>query len=302
MPRRIAIALSSTLLAAVALGSENGSSGSPSFTSKVRSLVSGAGETVSANFRARGTVSQAAVTANDQAQSTNFRLAGAGISTVGSEFQTDAPLVFGILSNQAPTTGQPKTYGTAQGGESIRVVGANFTAPGAGGTLLLFGPTPIPTAMVTSNTTIDASTPPGKDFTGTPLGPIDVSVVNGNGGVELPNAFVYTPALVEVVPPVIGEVFQFVIAAPVASQVYLLLGLPTLAFNKVPPLQGALLLQLTSPPIGPLPLPAGQTPVQADVPLLPGLIGITVALQSIHLPVAPGAPGTFSNEIEVTVQ
>lgn len=277
-------------------------SGSPHFTSKVRSLVAGNQEANSTNFRLRGTLSQAAVTANQTSVSTNFRILGGGISAIGSEFQTHVPLVFGLLSNAPPTTGQPKSYGTAEGGEAIQVVGANFKAPGAGFTTLLFEQALVPTAIVTSNTTIAALTPVGKDFTGTPVGPIKVSVVNGNGGVELINAFVYTPALVELVPPIIGGTFEFVIAAPEAAQTYLLVGMPSLAFNKVPPLKGALLLQLTLAPIGPFPLPAGQTPLGVAVPLLPSLVGASVAIQSVQIPISGSNPGSFSSEIEVTVQ
>ena len=92
------------------------------------------------------------------------------------------------------------------------------------------------------------------------------------------------------------------IAAPEAAQTYLLVGLPSLAFNKVPPLQGALLLQLTLPPIGPFPVPAGQTPIGVEVPLLPGLIGASIAMQSIQIPISASNPGSFSSEIEVTIQ
>lgn len=308
--RRVVLVLMVAAAVRSARADDDGAAGSPSFTSKVSSLVAGvdeatvpaAGSTTFTGWRLRGTLSQAAVTANVAASSTNFSLVGGGISAVESEYQTSAPVVFGILSNAPATLGQLTTFVSAEGNDPIRIVGANFLAPGVGTTFVLFDAAPVPTAVITSNTTIDMVTMVGKDFTGTPLGPVDVSVVNAKGGAVLPSSLVYTPALVEVVPPKVGGVFQFAIAAPVAAQVYLLLGLPSLAVVKIPPLKGALLLQILGAPIGPFPLPAGQTIVPANVPALPALVGITVALQSIQIPLVPGPQGSFSNEIEVTVQ
>ena len=111
------VAVAAAACASAAWGDDDATSGSPSFTSKVRAIAGTAADTSSVNLRLRGTVAQATVGGAASAQSTNFRLAG-GIAQVPPQLQTGQPLVFGLLALTGPNAGKPQSFGSAEGGDS----------------------------------------------------------------------------------------------------------------------------------------------------------------------------------------
>lgn len=276
---------------------DNGASGSPNFTARVRTTATAGEESTSPSFRLRSSMGPV-TTGVSLMQSANFSFEG-GIATIPGAFLTDAPFLFGVLNAQ----GAPSNRGAASGGDPVTLVGANFQKPGAGSTLVTFFGKPASGVVVTSDTTIQAVTPPGKDSFDTPVGATAIQVQNGNGLYTLPDGFLFTPAVVKNTPLAkLGADFEFTIAPGEPASLYLMLGKTSSGCAAgVYPLAGKLqlcpLLFLT----GPFPV-AGDLPL--SLPLPPGpsvLIGQTYAIQSIAIATGGGASGSFTNPITFTL-
>jgi len=191
--------------------------------------------------------------------------------------------------------------GEAQGGESVRALGFNFDAPGSGATAVTLAGELASDLFVSSNTSIELTTPPGTNVHGNPLGPVQVEVLNQLGAIAVPDAYDYLPSLTQRSEAQVGEALELLLHLSPPELAVLAIGIPVpgLAISNDLVAQGALEI-----PIG-LQLLAGPAPVATSehvyvlpVPANPGLAGKTVSFQAAAL----GAfDGSFTNRLDVLI-
>jgi hypothetical protein len=269
--------------------SAQGVSGSESFVALAPVTPNASGNLASAAYRAHAVVGLAPSAAF--ASSGSFALQ-AGVVLTPPALAPGAPLVFGA----APGSGD-KT-----GGEPVTVRGFAFD-DGSGAATVHLGGGPVPGA-VASNTTIHVTTPPGAGALGNPLGPVAVTVSTALGTATRDDAFVYTPATVQVGEARVGQTLTLALDLPPASLRQLLFGGAIPGFGvPVPPLEGALeivapLIQLTPFALSPTGMETLSFPVPGD----PALAGAVVPFQAVALTGLTPVAGSFTNRVDVAIQ
>jgi Tol biopolymer transport system component len=202
------------------------------------------------------------------------------------------PLVFGA----APYVG------AAAGGETIAVHGFNLGA--AGGAAVELAGVPAPGVATTSNTVLAATSAPGTNPFGNPLGRGDVAVTTAAGAASLSDGFVYGPALSEDAPPRVGESYPLALHLDPGDLYQLALGtsLPGVAF-PVAPLAGAAEIVTGIVLLTPLlPATADLVTLPLPIPDNPALVGLKVELQAAVITGLSPLAGTFTNRLETYVE
>ncbi|HKX46250.1 MAG TPA: IPT/TIG domain-containing protein, partial [Planctomycetota bacterium] len=179
---------------------------------------------------------------------------------------TNAPVVFGLTP----------PFGPGAGGTPVLVSGLHFDHLGAGPTLdIVIGSASATDLVVLGDTQVTLKTPPGD------LGPADVRVLNANGFDVLPDAFVFTPAVVAPAQAPIGSSVTLADYGPVGG-IFSLWMSPFTTSIPLPP-WGTLLIgpsQLVKVAEQPYPAPHGVHELVLGVPNDPTLAGLPVHFQA----------------------
>lgn len=206
---------------------------------------------------------------------------------------TDMPIVLGV----------DPADGLASGGKSVVVRGLNFTELGAGLTTVRFNGVAAASTLVTSDTTIDVTTPPGVDGLGNSVGLTAIGVENAIGSSEASDAFQYLPALELFGPIQVGKAAELSVRTKPGSLLFLFLGFSVPGFGvPAPPFQGKLAITINSTLIlSGFPMLTGALNLAAPLPNNPALVGLSVDLQALSVTSVNPPAGSFSNVLNVTL-
>lgn len=202
------------------------------------------------------------------------------------------PLLLGVL----PPTG------LAAGGGVVRLLGENFTAPGAGTPSVRFGTRTATQVNVVSDTEVLVTTPLGTDtLLGNPLGGVEVRLTNAAGSSALPKGFRYLP---EIQPPEVQPLpatIQFTLASKPLSFIVMSVGdvlapnfglpLPSLLAGQFGLLNWYLILD-QSPMTGPQRL--------YTYPVPPPFVGVALDFQAASIDLFDPAASSFTNIVTFT--
>lgn len=284
------VVLSTGVLAAP---QERGGSGSETFTAVGSWLVSGGRRAESGSYVGESTLG---FTLGGGSTASASFVAVEGVVAVPPELSASRPIVFGVID----------PFGPAAGGVGARVVGAGFSAPGAGLPLVELGGATAPGVVVESDGTLGLQTPVGADAKGNPLAAVGVDVVDGNGQSSADAAFVYTPALVASAPASIGDTLALEFHGDPGDLHRLMVGasLPGISI----PIAGidgqfdlvAFFLFVTPPES----TPTGFATYSIPIPESSSLIGKSLEWQGVRIqfPAPLTIEGSFTNRLTTEIQ
>jgi len=213
-----------------------------------------------------------------------------GTAATPAQLSSSGPLVFGA----APS------YGAAPGGESVAVHGFNLAAVPA----VTLGGVPTTGASPVTNTVVAATTGPGTNGFGNPLGVGDVVVTTLAGTSAATDAFVYGPALAEDEPPRVGEPYALDVHLRAGDVFQIAVGasIPGVAAPVWPLAGAAEILVGVSFVTGLTAAPGDVVTLSLPVPANPSLAGAPLELQGAVLSSLSPLAGSFTNRLETTVE
>jgi Tol biopolymer transport system component len=247
----------------------------------------GTARTTSASYVARVTVG---ITPSGADVASAQHRAHVGTAATPALLATNEPLVFGASP----------AFGAAAGGEPVAVHGFNLGVFGPSVTLASVAASG---ASAASNTVVTATTGPGTNAHGNPLGTGDVAVTTLFGTASAPDAFVYGPALSEGAPPRVGQPYALDVHLRAGELFQVAIGksLPGVAV-PVWPLTGATELLLGVTFVTDLTAaPAAVVTLTLPIPASPSLAGTTLELQGAVLTSVAPLAGSFTNRLATTV-
>lgn len=282
--------LKATLALALLSALPQAQTGSANYIVLSQDIVAMGGAASSPSYQAEQSVSS--VIAGEEQSSPSYSSQD-GIPSVEPVLGTDQPIVFGV---------QP-AYGSKNGGEALTIIGANFTAAGAGQADVDFNGAFGSNVVVQSFTTITLDSPVGSDAFGNPLGRVGARVTNALGTTLAPDAFGYTPVLeLDGVARVGGAPFNIRLVSGPPVFYFLSLGFadPN-AFLPVSPFEGSMAILSFSKTIKNFAFSPGETAITLAVPDDPSLAGFTVDFQALAIDNPVDLAGSFSNVLPIPI-
>ena len=189
-----------------------------------------------------------------------------GTLSLFDPLDTDLPTVFAVTP----------PYGTSNGGTQVEICGLHFVRSGLAGSVTVdIAGAPATGVGVVSDSLVNATVPAG------PYGPNDVTVTTALGAANQAGGFVHTPAL-RVSPHGFStlRLENFGVAGGLfetwASTTSTSIPLPPYGLLEIGP---AVLFKL----VGGTPYPAPDGISTLQLPVVPGLAGVTLYLQSIAI-------------------
>lgn len=229
-----------------------------------------------------------------------FEFAAGGSSSIacgplasGASLAPAAPILFSV---------QPP-LGARSGGDDVLVLGFGFLAPELAGLELRFGAGLASGLALRGNTQLEATTPPGSNEYGNPLGAVAVELTSGLAPAALAGGFAYGPALLLDLPAELGSTCVLRFEGPPGGFGMLAIGyaLPDFAL-PLPPLQGAIeILDFLSVLTSVLAAPSGTLRFEFFVPPDPQLLGQHYEFQMASLTGFAPLTGGFTNRLRVDV-
>lgn len=272
-----------------ATAAQSGASGSENHVSSARNAPSAGGSSASPGFLVESELGHA--TAGPEASSTNFSFVG-GATFTGPGFAPSTPVAFSVQSGQGP----------AAGGQAAEVLGVGFASPTAGTTQVDFDGLAAGNVFVVSDTRLSLLTPPGTSLLGNPKASVDVVVLNDDGSSSLSDGYLYTPALLERAPALIGGTLELDVVDEPGSFHLLAYGFALPGFGiPLNGFAGSLELITGTSTFGALtPSPSGTTQFAVPVPDQPAIVGKSLDWQVISISSLAPFAGSFSNLLSTT--
>lgn len=267
----------------------SGLAGSANATTLAQSTAGGGGSAASALTSAESEIASPAL--GVAMNSASYRIEPSVVWLVPS-LGTDQPIVLGV---------EPAN-GLVAGGKPVVVRGLNFMELGAGLTTVRFHGVSAANTLVTSDTTIDVTTPPGVDALGNSVGLTSVGVENAIGSSEAGNAFQYLPALELFGPIQVGKAAELSVRTKPSSLLFLFLGFSIPGVGvPAPPFQGQLAVTVNSVAIlTAFPMVTGALNLAVPISNNPALVGLSVDLQALSVTSVSPPAGGFSNVLRIT--
>ena len=214
-------------------------------------------------------------------------VAYAGTAAMPPQLAPGPPLVFAALPG----------VGDKDGGDLITIRGLNLD-DGSGTALALLGGA-LASGVSVSDTVLTATTGPGVNVHGNPLGRVAAEVTTSAGTGTRADAFIYSPALTDNSAPSIGKDYLVDLHAPVGSLYQVAFGLPFPGLAaSVPPLEGAAEILLGIVQVTGLLLATTETTtLPIPIPDEAALIGVQVDFQAAVLMGLSPLAGTFTNRL-----
>jgi hypothetical protein len=212
----------------------------------------------------------------------------------GASLAPAAPILFSVHP----------PLGARSGGDEVLVLGFGFLAPEPAELELRFGAALASELALRGNTQLEATTPPGSNEYGNPLGPVPVELGSGLAPAALVGGFAYGPALLLDLPAQLGSTCVLRFEGPPGGFGMLAIGyaLPDFAL-PLPPLEGAIeIIDYLSVLTSVLAAPSGTLRFEFAVPADPQLLGQHYEFQMASLTGFAPLTGGFTNRLRVDVE
>lgn len=273
-----------------AAAQDGGLSGAGGTYSTARVVASGGGVSTSPSFYTlESTVGPRNVVGASQHQLSFQR---AGVVAAPNTLPAGRAWLFGIA----------QARGTKDGGDLVHVYGTGFQSMGAVIDLRFDGVS-AGALNVLSDHELTVTSPAGVDPFLNPKGRVVVEARFVGGETQrLADAFVYTPAIVQHAPALVGQTTALELWSPAGSfqQVFYGISAPGLGV-AVPPFDGAARLLLLNGPLSPfVPATSNATTLLLPVPASQALVGLSLEFQGIAIDLFP-LGGSFTNVHTMTL-